>query len=41
MISITKYADWFKALGVVEDFSDADPIQDTRVLFSIAETSTD
>jgi mRNA interferase HigB len=36
MISIIKYADWLKPLGVAEDFSDADPIKDTRVLFSIA-----
>gem|GEM_PF-2648572 len=36
MISIIKYADWLRPLGVVEDFPDADPIKDTRVLFSIA-----
>jgi mRNA interferase HigB len=35
-MSITKYADWLRPLGVAEDFSDADPIKDTRVLFSIA-----
>jgi mRNA interferase HigB len=35
-MSITKYADWFKALGLAEDFSDADPVKNTRVLFSIA-----
>jgi mRNA interferase HigB len=35
-MSITKHANWLKALDVLEDFSDTDPIKDTRVLFSIA-----
>jgi mRNA interferase HigB len=40
-VSITKHADWLKALDVLEDFPDADLVKNTRVVFSIAETSTD
>jgi mRNA-degrading endonuclease HigB of HigAB toxin-antitoxin module len=36
MISITKHADWLKPSEVVKDFSDADLVKNTQVLFSIA-----
>jgi hypothetical protein len=30
MISIIKHANWFKALGLAEDFPDADRVKNSR-----------
>jgi len=35
-IAVTKYADWQKPSDVLQDFPDADPIKNNRVVFNIA-----
>ncbi|REG79489.1 type II toxin-antitoxin system HigB family toxin [Algoriphagus antarcticus] len=35
-MSITKHANWLKPSDVVEDFPDADPVKNSRVVFNIA-----
>lgn len=35
-IAVTKHADWQKPSDVLQDFPDADPIKNNRVVFNIA-----